>query len=242
MSRDWRIKHGEVIKDFLNYLNQRSGNYILKGGTSLMMCYGLDRFSEDIDLDGTDKQKIKNIVADFCKDYGYTYRIAKDTDTVKRFMINYDSNTERPKPLKVEISYRTRNINRENVTIKNGIAVYNINSIARMKSSAYTGRDKIRDLFDISFICNKYFDELSETIKDVLRDSLGQKGIEQYDMVVNEQSDELIDNDLLAESFLNAWEKLGLSESIDNSPTLSEITENERVKNKENETEYEYGD
>ena len=44
--------HKKVIIDFLNYLNSQTDQFILKGGTALMLCYGLNRFSEDIDLDG----------------------------------------------------------------------------------------------------------------------------------------------------------------------------------------------
>ena len=49
--QDWRIFHGKVLKAFVLALNKKSNSYILKGGTSLMLCYGLTRFSEDIDLD-----------------------------------------------------------------------------------------------------------------------------------------------------------------------------------------------
>ena len=52
---DWRILYGEIIKDFLYFLNNKSNKFVLKGDTSLMMCYNLTRFSEDIDLDGFDK-------------------------------------------------------------------------------------------------------------------------------------------------------------------------------------------
>ena len=47
-------KHLEIIKEFLNTLSQNNyakDNFTLKGGTALLMCYGLDRFSTDIDLD-----------------------------------------------------------------------------------------------------------------------------------------------------------------------------------------------
>ena len=47
----WREKHLHVIIAFLQALNVRTASYILKGGTALMLCYGLTRFSEDIDLD-----------------------------------------------------------------------------------------------------------------------------------------------------------------------------------------------
>jgi predicted nucleotidyltransferase component of viral defense system len=36
---------------YLLLLNKRTDQFILKGGTALARCYGLDRFSEDIDLD-----------------------------------------------------------------------------------------------------------------------------------------------------------------------------------------------
>ena len=84
----WRIRHKEIMVDFLSYLNSSSCNYILKGGTSLLLCYNLTRFSEDIDLDGLDK-KFFTIVKNFIKlysnkYYGLSFRIAKDTETVKR--------------------------------------------------------------------------------------------------------------------------------------------------------------
>ena len=130
-----------------------------------MMCYGLDRFSEDIGFDSTNKHAIKNIIDAFCKERKYTYRIAKDTDTVKRYMISYDKNTENPKPLKIEVSYRKRQIDRDDTVRINNIRVYNINNIALMKANAYSNRDKIRDLYDVSFICNYYFEELEKTTK-----------------------------------------------------------------------------
>lgn len=46
------------------------------------MCYNLDRFSEDIDLDSTNKN-IKKYIDNFCKKNNFQYNIAKDTDTVK---------------------------------------------------------------------------------------------------------------------------------------------------------------
>jgi hypothetical protein len=49
---DWRQAHGGTIRDFLSYLNEKSGGFILKGDTALSLCYQLDRFSEDIGLDG----------------------------------------------------------------------------------------------------------------------------------------------------------------------------------------------
>ena len=30
---DWRKQHGDVVADFMKYLNEKNNNFILKGGT-----------------------------------------------------------------------------------------------------------------------------------------------------------------------------------------------------------------
>jgi predicted nucleotidyltransferase component of viral defense system len=46
-----REQHRAVIASCLKSFNSASSDFIPKGGTALLACYGLDRFSEDIDLD-----------------------------------------------------------------------------------------------------------------------------------------------------------------------------------------------
>jgi len=217
----WKNGHKAVISDFLRYMNSKSCDYILKGGTSLMECYGLDRMSEDIDLDSVNKEDIFNIVKSYCSEHNYTYRVAKDTDMVKRFFVNYGNNSH---PLKIEISYRQREIPKSSITVIHNINVYNIENIAIMKSNAYNARDKIRDLNDITFIVNNYLDKLSPQCRILVSDALSYKGIEQFDYLTRTQEDELIDIDKLAEDFLRAWDALGL---IDDS--LPETTKMENI-------------
>lgn len=204
--KDWQIDHKKVIDDFLQYLNKQTDKFILKGGTALLECYNLNRFSEDIDLDGKSKN-IEDIVKRFCSNNNFVYRVAKNTNTVKRFMINYGNIS---KPLKIEVSYRKAIINTTETTKINGIAVYTIDTLLLMKTNAYVGRDKLRDLFDVCFICNNYHNELSDTVLFNLRNALEYKGLEHFDMIVNQQEDELIDNDKLAEEFLKMYDSLGL--------------------------------
>lgn len=85
--KDWQTNHGNFIEAFLLFLNKQTDQFVLKGGTALSLCYGLDRFSEDIDLDGR-KQDIKEIVKRFCVNHGVNFRVAKDTATVKRCIID----------------------------------------------------------------------------------------------------------------------------------------------------------
>jgi predicted nucleotidyltransferase component of viral defense system len=203
---NWRKQHGEVILSFMAHLNAKTDNFVLKGGTALYLCYNLDRFSEDIDLDGREKGLVP-LVEEYCTLNGYAYRVAKDTAMVERCFINYGNDG---RPLKVEASYRRAEIPTNEIKMINGIRVYGIEPLCVMKTSAYAGRDKIRDLYDIAFICNNYYDQLSLPTIALLRSSVEYKGIEQFDYVVRNQPDELIDNDKLADDFLKMYEHLGL--------------------------------
>ena len=202
----WRISHDRAITDFAAWLNAKSDNFILKGGTALYLCYGLDRFSEDIDLDGREKG-LETLVAGFCEACGYSFRVAKKTETVERCFVHYGNEG---KPLKIEASFRRKTIDPAETQIVNGILVYNIEPLCIMKINAYTNRDKIRDLYDVTFICKRFFDLLSPQTIALLRSAVEYKGIEQFDFLIKDQQDELIDSGKLAEDFLDMYDRLGL--------------------------------
>lgn len=206
MYGDWRDLHFNVMSDFLLELNSYVNGAVLKGGTSLMLCYGLDRFSEDIDLDVTDRRIcLHEFVNLFCVRHGISYRIAKDTDTVKRYMLHYGGN----KPLKVEVSYRQLASGQELDCI-NGVLVYTISKLFSQKLLAYTGRSKIRDLFDVMFIYNKYYEYLAGMQISQLKDVVSYKGLSNAEVLIREQPDELINSDKLVNDYLNMWNSLGL--------------------------------
>lgn len=104
-----------------------------------------------------------------------------------------------------------------------------------MKTNAYSGRDKIRDLYDVSFICNNYYDELSEQARSMLRNAIEYKGVEQFDYIVQEQHDTLIDEDKLAEDFLNMYEKLGLLYDNEEKEIVESIRENTAMAHEDDE-------
>lgn len=214
MTDSWRYEHGKTIDAFLEFLNNRTDQYVLKGGTALMKCYGLNRFSEDIDLDGFGRKKdIISLVEEYCKINSLSFRVGKDTDTTKRCFINYGNDG---RPLKIEASFRRRDLSDVTTEKINGIMVYSINDLCLQKSSAYSQRDKIRDLFDLSFITNNYYYDLNPFVRSSLRSAIEYKGLEQFDYIVREQADELVDIDVLAENVLMMFDKLGiLSEKND---------------------------
>ena len=85
-----RKQHYNVMYELLMYINKQTDTFVLKGGTALLMCYNLHRFSEDIDFNSTNKN-IDKYIAGFCNMYGYSYVMSKDTSTTKRFKIHYNN-------------------------------------------------------------------------------------------------------------------------------------------------------
>lgn len=194
-----------LMSDFLQFLCKNTSAYILKGGTALMLCYGLDRFSEDIVLDGKGSAII-DLVDLYCKHNSYEYIIDENTETLKRCMIHYGGN----KPLKIEVSCRKKHININEYVKINGINVYTIERLAAMKCTAYASFGKIRDLYDLSFICCNYYEGFSRQTKNFIFDAVSAKGIEQYYYIINNQTDDLINKEKLSAMFLSAIEKIGL--------------------------------
>jgi len=180
----------QLIKDFLDFLNSCSDLFVLKGGTALMMCYGIDRFSEDIDLDmlSSDKTVMQNILQKYCSKTGYTFRTAKQTNTTERYILHYDDT----QTLKIEVSHR-KVASKKNIKQINGIQVYDIDTLCILKKGAYDNRMRIRDLYDLVFICNNYWDELSPVVKSGVLESLSRDVLERFDYLIRQEHDEYID-------------------------------------------------
>jgi predicted nucleotidyltransferase component of viral defense system len=144
--------HKKIILEFLHYLNKETNRFILKGGTALYLCYGLDRFSEDIDLD-SEKGNISNLVKNFCKFKRFSQpNEKKNTTHGQRFMIDYGVEDQL---LKIETSHRDK-IDKKAITKINNILVFKLDELIIKKCNAFFERDKIRDLYDVCYVVNKY--------------------------------------------------------------------------------------
>ena len=204
--------HTEVIREVISTLNAHHGSniHVLKGGTALMVCYALDRVSVDIDLDceSSSARTLFSQLSEFCVERNYQIRFAKDTDTVQRAFINYG---DPGAPLKVEASYRRKAIPADEITSVNGIKVYTINALCQMKAAAFLARDKMRDLYDLTFIHLLHESSLDIASMKAIRNALEYKGLEQFDYLMATQDDDLIDKDLLMTRVLQSYEKVGLA-------------------------------
>ena len=82
---------------------------VLKGGTALLLCYGLDRFSEDLDFDSSKKMRLESRIAKAVegKFSIHEIKLLKDTGTVQRLRILYSDNVTKIKgSLKIETSFK----------------------------------------------------------------------------------------------------------------------------------------
>lgn len=233
---DWKAKHAEIEKKFLNYLCSETDNFILKGGTALYLCYGLTRFSEDIDLDGKNfnvkgKLEIRPYVENFCKQYKFSANLKKDTDTVERWMIDYG---EKGHHLKVEVSYRGANNLKTDFKNISGIKVYSIDRLATMKATTLSDRTKIRDFYDICFIVNNHWDALNPSTQDMIRDVFEYKNFDYVEFLMETQKDELVNADELIDIFLDAYEKAGMTTSERDKKTIENIKEKDSCQERAN--------
>jgi predicted nucleotidyltransferase component of viral defense system len=170
---------------------------ILKGGTALLLCYNLPRFSTDLDYDGVfyDVNIVKDIENGVTKSGLHVSEIItkKNTETVKRFMLHCE---ETPfDPLKIEISLRNKDaiINDKNCFTKlNDIIVYKISHLAAFKVNAFLNRTTARDVFDLAFLIDRYPNAISDKYIKLSGEKFKTVGMEYYENLM--KSDEIIKN------------------------------------------------
>lgn len=148
---------------------------VLKGGTALLLAYGLTRFSEDLDFDSTKPIHLHNRIKQAIKPYAtiQSLDVLKNTATVSRYRLNYDTPIG-PGKLKIETSFREIPSHYK-YTLINGIQVYELPAIIDQKLQALIGRTTARDLYDIHFLATehsqhfdaKQIDQLTHLTKDL---------------------------------------------------------------------------
>ncbi|MBP5789713.1 MAG: nucleotidyl transferase AbiEii/AbiGii toxin family protein [Neisseriaceae bacterium] len=171
--------HCEVMQACLNAI-QKDKPLILKGGTALMLGYGLERFSEDLDFDIADtytgKSTIKlDSVLKNALPYGVKLQeliVKKDTATVNRYILRYQKD-DISNRLKIEVSYRTP-VKSVDIVYKNGNMFLSVGKIADFKmatilDSNSDARTRARDLFDTAFIVQNYANEVNPALFNQLK-------------------------------------------------------------------------
>lgn len=155
--------HRQFMLDILKNVSETP--LVLKGGTALMLGYGLDRFSEDLDFDSSQKLNLESKITHSAR-RGIALialKTLKNTDIVTRYRARYNTKVGE-RSLKIEISYRNE-ISEDDIEVKSSIRVYRIAKILDLKLlAAHDGdnpRTAMRDLYDIEFIARRYADQIT---------------------------------------------------------------------------------
>lgn len=147
---------------------------IFKGGTSLMICNNLDRFSEDLDFTLTDKTKLKEIISkikQYLRNQDISFEIEKEETTKisQSFIIRfngplYAGSRQTTSKIEIDISFReptllptkTTKINHPyNDTPVFYIQTMSLEEIFAEKIRALITRNKARDLFDLNYLIDQ---------------------------------------------------------------------------------------
>lgn len=187
--KQYQLDRLKIIKEILPLLGEK---FILKGGTALNLYYGLNRYSEDIDLDAvTNNMDITKKLSQHKDFKNWNINVKKNTDMVFRIMIDYGATSNLGTyPLKIEISSRNKDLIRQNYltyNTHNGINVYNIKELINMKLTAFNGRDKVRDFFDIAFLLDKYSDKFNNDNLINIRERIYYYGIDELDLLLDDE-------------------------------------------------------
>lgn len=173
------IKQERFELEVLDRLNSGKflNNLVLGGGTMLRLCFGLNRFSVDLDfwvVKEIDRGKLfsdlKNYLADF-------YRLKGAADKAETILFELKSR-DYPRSLKIEIRKETKKIKTEQAIAYSPFAdtqvyvkVVSLPDMMKSKIEAFTDRKEIRDAFDLEFLLRKGIgleappEKLSEVLK-----------------------------------------------------------------------------
>lgn len=180
--------HRELMQAICESIAEDDKPLVLKDGTALLLCYHLQRFSEDLDFDLTTELRGHINMESICRagmaklaKQGIKISLAqfkepKKTDTTHRCRAIFSlGEGSPPLPLKIEISSRSIP---DPSTLRqiNGINVYSVAELARLKLLAAREvegrpyRTAARDLHDLAFIANQWEAELPDSVIADLED------------------------------------------------------------------------
>jgi len=156
------IKLEKFEIEVLEYLNSGKflDNLVFVGGTMLRLCYGLNRFSNDLDFWVIKEMDFNKFFKKLKEHLEKKYMI-KDAMN-KFFTILFEiSSPSSPRNLKIEIRKEVKKIKKYEKTIAfskySNIQVFlntlSLEDMLKFKIEGFINRKEIRDCFDIEFLC-----------------------------------------------------------------------------------------
>lgn len=157
------IKQEKFELEVLDRLNSKRllDNLVFCGGTMLRLCFGLERFSVDLDfwlIKGLDRKGYFKTVADYLSGF-YTLKDSANKFNTLLFEVK---SKDYPRALKIEVRKEIKKIESERVIAyskySNTQVLLKAASLKEMMSAkiqAFLARKEIRDAFDIEFLLKK---------------------------------------------------------------------------------------
>lgn len=93
-------------------------------------------------------------------------------------------------PLKIEVSSRNLKLLEKNLLKYkniNGVNIYDVTELIKMKATAFSGRDKIRDFFDLAFLFKNYKKFFNETILMQIYEKIQYAGIDELNSLLKDE-------------------------------------------------------
>ncbi|MEW6009107.1 MAG: nucleotidyl transferase AbiEii/AbiGii toxin family protein [Candidatus Omnitrophota bacterium] len=181
------IKQEQFELEVLDKLNSKRflNSLILGGGTMLRLCFGLERFSVDLDFWVIKKVNFAKLFKDLKEFLAGNYAIKDSAHKFYTLLFEIKSR-DYPRSLKLEIRKEKKKIRTEpaiayskysNMQVL--LRVVSLKDMMREKINAFLDRRQIRDVFDIEFLLKKGIglDVDSDTLQKLLDrvESLGKK-------------------------------------------------------------------
>lgn len=157
------VKQEQFEIEVLDRLNSKKllSNLIFCGGTMLRLCFGLNRFSVDLDFWVVKKVESNELLKDLKECLSGAYMITDFANKFHTVLLEIKSK-DRPRSLKLEIRKEIKKIKTEQAIAyskySNAQVLVNVVSLEGMmaaKIEAFLQRKEIRDVFDMEFLLKK---------------------------------------------------------------------------------------
>ncbi len=157
------IKQEQFELEVLDRLNSKRllNDLVFGGGTMLRLCYGLNRFSVDLDfwvIKDIDTDKLFNNLKDSLSEF---YELTDSANKFFTLLFELRSN-DYPRRLKIEIRKETKQIKSEQsiayskyTNMQVFLKTISIEEMMKAKIAAFLERKEIRDVFDMEFLFKK---------------------------------------------------------------------------------------
>jgi len=156
---------------------------IFKGGTALQKCFGLERFSEDLDFNASGVEDLKGIINQGLKEFFIEFEVEfVNHPKGKNFIYRikgplYNKNRNSLCKIQIDLSFREETKMKPKIIkiakMINEIPSFNVlvmdtEEIFAEKIRAILTRDKARDIYDISFLLDQKTKQNNELINKKL--------------------------------------------------------------------------